>query len=152
MVSIAAFQLGLGGAWPSLSPHRTLSPSRWPWCFLLHPSPRSGLLRCPLKRIPRGMSPVLRTVVPEGKPEAQWQSWGAEEYTHGCYGNRGSQDGRKRKGGPAQELPWQPRSWRPALKTKTTHSPLALKYPGLLREPNRMAHVLLVAQLIPQTL
>lgn len=98
-----------------------------------------GSLRSPLKRIPRCLSPVtskvtpvLRKVVSEGKPEAQWQSWGEKECTNGCYGNRGSQDGGKRKGGPAPELPWQPRSSRPALKTKTTRSPLTLKYPGLL--------------------
>lgn len=58
---------------------------------------------------------------------------GEEEWTNGCYGNQGSQDGGKGKGGPVQVLPWQPRSLRPALKTKAPHSPLTEKRPRCLR-------------------
>lgn len=82
------------------------------------------------------VTPVLRTAAP---PQGSWRpcgrvgGGGGKECTNGCYGNQGSQNGGKGKGGPAQELPWQPRSLRPALKTKPSRSPLTMKYPGLLR-------------------
>lgn len=162
MVSIAAFQLLLEGAWPSPGPS-PLHSGHAAFCY--HPSPRSGLPQISSQDNPKvhessdiKVTPVLRTVAPpqgsQGRPRGkvggkgvyQWLLWQPDLPRW-----------RKGKRRPCSRVTMATQILVASFEDKNHTLPTYHEVPRTpqvslwSRGPNGMGHVFLVPQLISQT-